>query len=67
MTDYLSQESAIPNVDYGINTTGYTIHCVPDLIHKRAYEIFEKRGRLPNHELDDWLQAEREVKYHLGL
>jgi hypothetical protein len=67
MTDYLSQESAIPKVDYEMDTTGYTIHCVSDLIHKRAYEIFEKRGRLPNHELDDWLQAEREVKYHFGL
>jgi hypothetical protein len=31
-------------------------------IARRAYEIFEKRGRLHGHDLDDWLQAEREVR-----
>jgi hypothetical protein len=67
MTDYLSQESAVPNVDYEMDTTGCSIHCVRDFIRRRAYKIFEDRGRQPNHELDDWLQAEREVKYHFGL
>ena len=27
----------------------------------RAYEIFERRGRIPNHDVNDWLQAESEV------
>jgi len=27
----------------------------------RAYEIYLKRGGLPGNELDDWLQAEREL------
>jgi Protein of unknown function (DUF2934) len=32
------------------------------LIQERAYELFLKRGQQPGHELEDWLQAEREVK-----
>lgn len=31
----------------------------------RAYEIFERRGRVPNHEVDDWLKAESEVHWEL--
>jgi hypothetical protein len=30
-------------------------------IARRAYEIFEQRGRLHGHDLDDWLQAERDL------
>ena len=31
-------------------------------ITQRAYEIAERRGLSPGHELDDWLQAEREIE-----
>ncbi len=31
-------------------------------ISQRAYEIAERRGFSPGHELDDWLQAEREIE-----
>ena len=30
-------------------------------IRHRAYEIYLERGGLPGNELDDWLQAEREL------
>jgi hypothetical protein len=30
-------------------------------IAKRAYELYVERGRALGHDLDDWLQAEREV------
>jgi hypothetical protein len=30
-------------------------------IRLRAYEIYLERGGLPGNELDDWLQAEREL------
>jgi hypothetical protein len=52
---------------YGADTSGCPIECVPDLIRKRAYQLFEERGRQPGHELDDWLQAERETNQHLGI
>lgn len=31
-------------------------------IRRRAYEIYLERGAQPGHELDDWLQAEREFE-----
>lgn len=33
-----------------------------DEIAKRAYELFEARGREHGHDLDDWLQAERQLR-----
>ena len=30
-------------------------------IRRRAYEVYLERGGLSGHELDDWLQAEREI------
>ncbi len=30
-------------------------------IRRRAYDLYEQRGRRNGHELDDWLQAEAEV------
>ena len=32
-----------------------------DAIRRRAYEIYEQRGRADGFELDDWVQAEAEV------
>lgn len=32
-------------------------------IAQRAYEIAERRGFAAGHELDDWLQAEREIEW----
>ena len=31
-------------------------------IQRRAHEIYIANGSVPNRELDDWLQAERELK-----
>jgi hypothetical protein len=31
-------------------------------IRRRAYEIYLERGEQPGRELDDWLQAERELE-----
>lgn len=31
-------------------------------IAQRAYEIYESRGRIDGYDVDDWLQAERELK-----
>ena len=30
-------------------------------IRRRAYERYEERGKQEGHDLDDWLEAEREV------
>ena len=31
-------------------------------IQQRAYELYEQRGRTDGHDLDDWFQAEGEIK-----
>jgi hypothetical protein len=31
-------------------------------IQQRAYELYEQRGRTDGHDLDDWFQAEYEIK-----
>ncbi len=31
-------------------------------IQKKAYELYEKRGRIDGYDLEDWLQAEKLVK-----
>ena len=31
-------------------------------IQQRAYELYEQRGRTDGYDLDDWLQAESEIK-----
>jgi hypothetical protein len=32
---------------------------------ERAHELFLKRGRIHGHDLEDWLQAEREIREEL--
>src|SRR5262245_22939784 len=51
---------------YGADTSGLTAENAPEFIRKRAYQLFEGRGRQSGHELDDWLQAEHEMKVRLG-
>ena len=34
---------------------------VKQRIAEIAYQLYERRGRQPGHELDDWLEAERRV------
>lgn len=50
-----------PNVHYGADTSGCPVERLPDLIRKRAYQLYELRGKKPGHELDDWLTAEEEI------
>ena len=35
-------------------------------IARRAYALYEMRGRRPGHDVDDWLSAERELLHHYG-
>ena len=38
-----------------------TVSVPKDKIAEKAYEIFKSRGGTPGNDLDDWLQAEREL------
>ncbi len=33
--------------------------CKSEDVQRKAYELFEKRGRQPGNELDDWFNAEK--------
>ncbi len=35
------------------------------LVEKKAYELYEKKGRQQGHDLDDWLEAQRLVETEL--
>lgn len=35
---------------------------VTKLVEKKAFELYEKRGRKAGHSIDDWLEAERIIK-----
>ena len=35
---------------------------IKKLIEKKAYELWEKRGKKPGHGMEDWLAAERIVR-----
>lgn len=35
---------------------------ITDMIRKKAYELYEKRGRKAGRATDDWLEAERIIK-----
>ena len=33
-----------------------------DAIARRAYELFEQRGRGPGRDIEDWLRAEHDIR-----
>jgi len=33
-----------------------------DMIRKKAYELYEKRGKKQGRDMDNWLEAERMIK-----
>jgi hypothetical protein len=42
-------------------TSAERVHPTQEEIARRAHEIAEARGSEPGHELEDWLQAEKEL------
>jgi len=56
-----SEVGVSPIQSHSDGTSGdHTPSC--EEIRPRAYEIYLERGSLSNNELDDWLQAERELE-----
>ncbi len=37
-----------------------------NLVAKKAFELYEKRGKQGGHSMDDWLEAERIIKAKLN-
>ena len=38
------------------------VNTIEDEIRRRAYDLYEKRGRLDGRAMEDWLQAENEIR-----
>lgn len=38
-----------------------------NLIRKKAQEFYEKSGRKPGRDLENWLQAEKAIKAHFKI
>jgi hypothetical protein len=45
-----------------INASLVPNHDLEEQVRQRAYELFEERGMVGGYDLDDWLQAEQEMK-----
>lgn len=45
-----------------IDQSDFSTHDESEFIRKRAYNLFEARGHEPGYELQDWLQAEQEIR-----
>ena len=43
------------------NSQHGSLELTEEIISLRAYQLFEKRGRVHGHDLEDWLQAEAEI------
>jgi hypothetical protein len=54
-----------PATSTRLTTTNQTTGSTSDLqeqVRRRAYELYEERGRVNGHDVADWLQAESEVR-----
>jgi hypothetical protein len=56
----LNESSLRPDADADDSAANHALN--NDQIRRRAYEIYQERGGLPGHELEDWLQAESEFE-----
>lgn len=44
------------------NKTNISQDQLTDMIRKKAYELYEKRGKESGHDMDNWLEAEKMIK-----
>jgi len=49
--------AAVPPVNAGIASTSQ----IQEQIRARAYQLYERRGKIEGHDVEDWLQAEAEL------
>ena len=59
-----SRQSKQPSTEVGREEGSEVNPAREQEIRRRAYEIYLARGEEPGHDLEDWLQAERELASH---
>jgi len=63
----ITERLELAEMHYGADTSGCPIECIADLIRKRAYQLFETRGRRQGHELDDGCKPSMKSNITLGF
>src|SRR5580700_1124878 len=58
----IPETSSIPTVRKTVSPSSPTPIDLDDQIRRRAYELYEERGRTPGFENEDWTRAEREIR-----
>lgn len=58
----MPEAGSTPSVRKAVSLNAPTPIDLEEQIRRRAYELYEERGRTPGMENEDWLQAEREVR-----
>jgi len=59
-----SRQSKQPSTEVGREEGSEVNPTREQEIRRRAYELYIERGEEPGHDLEDWLQAERELASH---
>ncbi len=57
----MKHTSTMPSLLRATNPTTESASNLQEQIRRRAYELYEQRGRNDGYELNDWLQAESEM------
>ena len=57
----MKHTSTMPSLLRATNPTTESTSDRLEPIRRRAYELYEQRGRNDGHDLNDWLQAESEM------
>jgi hypothetical protein len=61
-TTFSAKESGDPAGGY------VDLHCeIQDTIARRAYELFESRGSVHGHDLEDWFRSEQEALLRISI
>lgn len=58
MASNLKRKEGLPK---SVDLSAFSPDRFRDQIAQKAYELYEKRGRTPGNDLQDWLEAERQV------
>jgi hypothetical protein len=61
-TENTSNVVAMPATESGTPAAGNATGLTDRDIARRAFELFCERGSQHGHDIDDWLQAERELR-----
>ncbi len=59
-----SRQSKQPSIEVGREQGSEVNPAREQEVRRRAYELYLERGEEPGHDLQDWLQAERELASH---